>query len=253
MTRLTVPAALAALLVAACALQPGTGLEIDGSWRLERGTHAGHQIPIIPGADITLTIDGDTVGGTSACNHYGGDIDRNGSAITFGAMVMTEMGCDGPVMASESAYIAALGAVNQVARSGDRLSLSGTDVELVFRLVPPVADAPIAGPAWILDSIISGDAVSSVMGEPATLELHDDGTLTGTTGCRTFDGRYTVSGATVSVMELTNDDRGCPDELMAQDEHVLDVINGGFGFRIDGERLTLTDGANGLGYRLDAG
>jgi heat shock protein HslJ len=252
MTRFTAAALLISLLLAGCALMPTAGPEIDGSWRLERGTHGGQPIPIVPGADITLTIDGDTVGGTSACNHYGGEIRRDGSGLTFGSMMMTEMGCDGPVMASESAYHAALAAVSRVARDGDRLSLSGDDVELVFRLVPPIADAPLLGPTWILDSIITGDAVSSVMGEPATLELLDDGTLTGTTGCRTFDARYTVSGGTVSVMELINDDRGCPDELVTQDEHVLDVIARGFSFAIDGERLTLTDGANGLGYRLDA-
>jgi heat shock protein HslJ len=252
MQRLTVPVVLAAVLVG-CALLPGAGPGIDGSWRLERGTHAGQPIPIVPGADITLAIDGDTVGGTSACNHYGGEIDRDGGALTFSALVMTEMGCDMPIMASESAYIAALGAVSRVARSSDRLTLSGTDVELVFRLVPPVADAPLAGPVWVLDSIITGDAVSSVMGDPATLELRDDGTMSGTTGCRTFDGRYTVSDATVSVMELSNDDRACPAELVPQDEHVLDVIARGFGFEIDGERLTLTDGTDGLGYRLDAG
>lgn len=243
----------AALTLAACgALLPGNSSDLDGDWRLTAGTDDGNPIPLVDAAPITMTVDGAEIGGRSACNHYGGEIVTDGQAISIGAMTMTEMGCDAPVMASEAAYIAALGGVDRFERSGEQLTLSGPGIELHYELVPPTPDAALVGTAWRLDALVEGDAVSSTMGDPAILELRDDSTLSGTTGCRTFDGRYEVADGVVRVTDLTNDDRACPD-LVRQDEHVLAVIDGGFAYSITGDRLTLTDGGIGLVYVAGGG
>lgn len=238
----------AALVLAACgALAPGGRSDLDGDWQLTGGVHGGDPIPLVDAAPITMSVDGTEVGGRSACNHYGGEIAIDGRSISIGAMTMTEMGCDAPVMASEAAYIAALADVERFGRAGETLTLTGAGVELTFELVPPTPDASLVGTAWVLDALVEGDAVSSTMGDPATLELREDGTLSGTTGCRTFDGRFELADDAVRVTDLVNDDRACPD-LVRQDEHVLAVIGDGFRYTIDGNRLTLTDGGIGLGY-----
>lgn len=253
-SRLTGLAALAApaLILAACDLGLGGAVEVDGSWQLERGSQRGAALPVPDGGAITLEVDGEDIGGRAACNLYGGSIEVNGNRITLRASEMTEMGCEEELMAAEAAYIAAIGAVDRAARADDRLVLTGPNVELRFTLIPRVPQADLVGTRWILDGLVSGDAVSSTLGEEATLELADDGSFTGSTGCRTFGGDYAVNGGQVTVTHLVQDDGACADELAGQDEHVLDVIGGGFAVAVDGDRLTLSasDGL-GLTYRAD--
>lgn len=104
----------------------------------------------------------------------------------------------------------------------------------------------------MLDGLVDGDAVSSTIAgaAPGILELREDGTLTGSTGCRTFDGRYALDGSTLAISDLVTDDRACPD-LAAQDEHVLAVLDGEVTVAIDGPQLTLTSGELGLIYRAE--
>lgn len=248
-------ALVAVLVVAGCDLlfpaTDGAGA-LDGEWRLVEGSHHGDPLPMPDDAPITMAIDGASISGRAACNIYGGDLTIDEDRLTIGAMSMTEMGCDPALMDAESAYLAALTEAERWARDGDRLTLSGETVELTYDLVPPTPDAALVGTTWRLEGLIAGDAVSSTMGEPATLHLRDDGTLSGTTGCRTFDGRYELENGVVAVAELVNDDRACPG-LEDQDEHVLAVIGSGFAYDIEGGRLTLTAGRLGLDYVADEG
>lgn len=252
---------VALVLLVGCRALPGTGgptpgstapsdFDLNGTWQLQTGTHDGATLPIIADSPITMTIDGAQVGGRAACNTYGGTIDIDGASVTIGAMSMTEMGCDQPVMAAEAAYVAALADVTDAERSDAELRLHGDGVELNYSLIPPVADAELIGTTWILDSLISGNAVATVGGDPATLEFTDDGTFTGGTGCRRFGASYATAGAQVTVTELLNDDRGCAEGLTPQDEHVLEVLVNGFSVAIDGNRLALMSGALGLGYTV---
>jgi heat shock protein HslJ len=257
-----VVAALAiVLLLAACArFGPGAGgsatplpsdrpLDLTGAWVLQRGNGPDGTIQVPDGYRVTLTFEGNEVGG-QACNHYGGTYELTDEGrISFSAMSMTEMACEEPMMTVEAAYHAALAAVDQATRDDDELTLRGDGVELVFALVPPVPDAALQDTRWSLESLIQGDAVSSVT-DGGWLQLNADGTLSGSTGCRDFDGTYVVTGDTVTITQLSTTDQACTGMIEAQDRHVIEVIEGGFMVAIDGERLTLTlvDG-NGLDYR----
>jgi heat shock protein HslJ len=63
-------------------------------------------------------------------------------------------------MASEAAYLAALAAVETAERTGDRLTLAGPDVELLYMLEPPAADLPA-----------QDEHVIGVLGEPLTVAI----------------------------------------------------------------------------------
>jgi len=236
-----------ALLTSACGVF-GAPADLDGSWTLVRGTHDGAAITPVPGSVVTLSIDGTDVGGTAACNQYGGTIERDGTSISIGALSMTEMACAEPIMALESAYLAALPLVTAATRVGDALTLTGPGVELEYTLVPPEADAELVGTTWTLESLVSGDAVSSVMGD-ATLLLADDGTLSGSTGCRLFSAGYAVDGTTLVVDDLMVDMRACDETVAAQDDAVLAVLGADPTLSIDGSRLSLRADLAGLDYR----
>lgn len=243
-----------AVLTAGCSLLPGEeSAALNGEWRLQAGTNQGAAIPIPAGGRITLTIDGAEVGGISACNHYGGTLEISGTTIRISALAMTEMACPEDLMAAEAAYLAALPRVTTAARDGDSLVLSGPEAELRFARLQPVPNADLVGPVWTLESLISGQVVSSVIKAP-TLQLHANGTLAASTGCRDVTGRYTVSGNRVMATLDPYDLIGCPDPLGAQDAQVLKVIGAvdGFSVATQGNAMTLTAGDRALGYRVVA-
>ncbi|MGZ8563761.1 MAG: META domain-containing protein [Candidatus Limnocylindria bacterium] len=239
-------AALIALVAAACSV--GSAADLDGEWILLRGSVGGQALQLVEGARVSLRIDGSEVGGTAACNQYGGEIDRDGDRISIGALSMTEMGCAEPIMALEAAYLDGLSRVDTARRDADQLRLTGPATELDFTLLQPTPDADPVGTRWRLESLITGDSVSSVFGE-ATLILAEDGTVSGSTGCRSFRGSYTLEGDELAIADLVVDLRACDDQSAGQDSQVLGLLEGPLRVTVSGDRLTLMDGANGLDYR----
>lgn len=243
-------ATLVALVAAACGLGP-VG-DLDGEWILQDATVGGQALQLVEGARVSLRIDGSEIGGTAACNHYGGELDRGGDRITIGALSMTEMACDEPLMALEAAYLDGLSRVDSAGREADQLRLTGPATELAFTLLQPTPDADPVGTRWRLESLITGDAVSSVFGE-ATLLLAENGTLSGSTGCRSFGGSYALDGDELVVADLLIDMRPCDAESAGQDGQVLGLLEGPLRVTVGGDRLTLMSGANGLDYRAAGG
>jgi len=239
-------------LVATACGEPAEPGSVEGAWQLESGTLDGEPIPMVDGHPITLTIEGDTVGGTAACNSYGGSYTLSDGEVTFSALFQTEMACfPEETMASESAYLEALTRATSVTATDDHLTLSGEDVELEFNELPPVPTAALTNTVWVLESLIEGDSASSVGGERATLELFTDGSMLGSTGCRNLNGRYVVSGAEVLMNELAAEG-DCAQELEAQDSLVVTVLGDGFRALVEGDTLTLTSAGNqGLVYRAE--
>ena len=241
------------LILSGCSLlSGGASASLEGEWQLQAGSDQGQPVPIVAGSPINLTVEGGRVGGSAACNSYGGNIQINGSSIAISDLFQTEMACvDDRVMASEAAYLAALLRATSAARDGGSLVLSGPQVELRFALVPPVANATLTGTVWVLDSLISGDAVSSTVGGRVTLELSPDRAISGSTGCRDFSGQYTISGNQVRVTLDPYDTVGCAEGLGDQDTHILGVISNEFSIAISGATLSLNARNKGLSYRAD--
>jgi heat shock protein HslJ len=238
----------------ACAGPEAQGTDPTGvDWELASGTVDGADLPIIDNHPITLSFADGNAGGTAACNGYGTSYEITGSEITFSELIWTEMACiPEEVMESEQAYLAALPRVGTFAISNDTLTLSGEGVELVFDGLPPVPIGELTGTVWVLESLVEGDAVSSVSGDRARLELFTDGSMLGSTGCRSVNGAYTMSGAEVVITEMSAQGE-CAQELAAQDSHILTVLGDAFRVTVDGQVLTL-DSSDGLGlvYRADS-
>lgn len=265
---------VAALLLTACAgaTDPaGPVIEADGeeadpagSWVLVDAQPA---IDVPPDARVTLKVDTDgdawQVGGTAACNSYGGTVVTDGRAWRAEGYGQTEMACEEPRMTVERAYLDALTAVDAWDRpSADELVLSGPEVELRFAALPPVPTAELTAATWVLDGLIAGTAadasVSSTVGgaDDATLRLDPDGTMSASTGCRSFVGEWIENGDEVLLTSLGQRDDSpnvaadgtttCDDAVVAQEDHVLSVLGDGFRAEVDGQRLTLIS-RDGLG------
>lgn len=255
----SVAALLLALLLAACAADVAdpsgpAPIDIEGSWQLTAGRLDNEAVPIMESHPITLTIEGSRLGGRAACNDYGARIIAAGEGIMLEELAWTAMACmPEDVMASESAYVAALEAVRGIMRDGDALVLRGPALELRYERLADPPTAELTDVEWSLETIFVGDIAAEPVGEPATLLLRSDGGIEGSTGCRTFTGEWIERGEQILATTLAMDDRACPRQVAEQDSHVIQVIGDGFVPTIEGRLLTLVDpGGIGLVYRSGA-
>lgn len=236
--------------VVACGDPDGVGGQIaETPWILTGGTADGSDIAPIPTAPVTLAFFSDgTLGGSAACNSYGGDYAVDGSDISFPApFVQTEMACPGDgVMELERRFLDALNRVTAFTATERDLVLSGPDVELRFVREDEPQDVDLVGTEWILDTLVSGETVSTPSA-PATLVFRADGSVTGSTGCNGFGGSYDpVTG----FSELASTLMACEEPIMAQEQLVLSVLRPGVTAIVDGDRLTIVGpGGASLVYR----
>jgi heat shock protein HslJ len=129
-----------------------------------------------------------------------------------------------------------------------QLQLDGP-TPLVFDARPAIPTEALVDATWTLESLVNGDTVQSVRGQPATLLLLPDGTVDAGTGCRMLSGKWVQSGAEVLLPELAAVG-DCPTDLAEQDGHVVSVLGDGFNAQVDGNVLTVTSmGDKGLVYR----
>lgn len=235
---------------------PGT-VDLDSlvgsTWTLRFGGGPGGadgEIVLVDDFPITLTFDTGTFGGTAACNGYGAGYSIDGNQLIIDGLSWTEMGCRPDVQAAEQAYLAALTDVDGINLVDDELALSGPSTELIFTRQQPVPTEELVDTLWLLETLIEGETATTVLGDPATLSINSDGTFSGSTGCRTFSGRYQIFGADVQFNEFAAGEEQCPTELAGQDGHVFAVLGDGFTAEVDGDRLTVTSaGGDGLAYR----
>jgi heat shock protein HslJ len=235
-----IPALALTLFLAACGEEQPPGADPFGTtvWQLVSGTADGKDIVLVDGHLVTLRVENGAVGGTSACNSYGGDITIEDGIVTIGPTFMTQMYCvDDGVMDLEAAYHAALARVTRVALEGDELVLKGNGVELRFVAQPEEPDAALVGTNWTLDSIIEG-ATASTPAAPATIVFAADGTVNGSTGCNSFFGDYSAATG-FGALGMTK--MACEEPIMAQEFLVSEILGPDATVTIEGSLLTIAD------------
>jgi heat shock protein HslJ len=189
--------------------------------------------------------------GRAACNEYFVAMSRSGSTIDLAPeLSSTAMACiPEAVMESERSYLDALLQIETLTTDSGMLTLSGDGVELNFVALRPAPVADLTGSVWVLTRLIDGDSVSNAAGDRATLELYTDGSMLGSTGCRSLHGSYTVDGAEVVMTEMSTEGE-CPEDLAQQDSHVVNVLGDGFRAVVEDRTLTVTStGEQRLVYR----
>ena len=84
---------------------PGNPLA-NTSWTLS--SFAPGRVPL-PNTSITLAFDGaGAVSGNSGCNSYSGAYTINGTSLSIGPLISTQMACEQDVMDQEQLYLASL-------------------------------------------------------------------------------------------------------------------------------------------------
>ncbi len=249
---------LAALVaLSACGRRSDSGASLDGDYRMTSGVADGESIPLQEDHPVTLTIDGDHVEGTAACNEYGGTIVVEGDHVTISDLATTEMACfPEESMVTGRMFLAALTAVDTLESDEGSLTLIGPEIQLDLQRQPTTPTSGLNGTVWVLDSLVDGDTVSSVAGARATLEMYTDGSMLGSTGCRSFHGGYSLDGSQVTISDFKAEgtcDAVSRDPVLQQDTQIAQVLGHDFSYRIEGKTLTLmSPGVWGLMYQAES-
>jgi heat shock protein HslJ len=264
MSRPTVLVLLATtLLAAACAAPPATEptqppqpATVAGRTFLSAAvTEGGAPRPLVAGTQIRLDFQPDgNLGVTAGCNHIGGTHRIDGTTLVLEAGAMTDMGCDEPRHAQDEWIVGVLTSKPKLALAGADLRLTSGDlaIHLVDREVAD-PDRPLTGTRWVVDSIRTRDAVSSIPGgATAELLIAEDGTVELETGCNSGSGRAATGGDQLRFSDVATTKRGCVGGAGELEQAVVGVLGAeSITWLIEADRLILD--AGGIGLELHVG
>lgn len=224
--------------------------DLDGRVFLSEAV-AGREL--VPDTQVRLSFEDGRVGASAGCNSMGGPYELDGDQLVVTELSTTEMGCDPPRHDQDAWLAGVLQGRPTVAVDGDSLTLATADVTLRLvdrRVVDP--DRPLGGTTWRVDTVITGDAASSVPDDaPVTLVLDDAGTLTAeSTGCTSVRVDVEVDDDVLRFGPVSVDDIACP----APWATTLDVLGAGEAtWSITAARLTIQAGDLGIAAVADEG
>jgi len=98
---------LAAFVLTACGGK--SSKSIQGEWKLISHGSGSNQIPAVANVGASIEFDSEgRMSGNVGCNNFGSKYTVAGNTIKFGAIMSTEMFCEGPVGGQESAVLSVL-------------------------------------------------------------------------------------------------------------------------------------------------
>ncbi|MFV1857991.1 MAG: META domain-containing protein, partial [Anaerolineales bacterium] len=194
----------AVLVLAACA-PAGEDASLEGTlWELESYQNSeGETIDALPDSGARADFENGELSGTSGCNRFFGPYEVDGNSISIGPLGATLMACPEPLMEQEFGFTSSLQSATTYEISGDTLTLSDAEGEVVVTFVEgePLS---LTGPNWIATGVNNGrgGVQSIVIGNEITALFSDDGSLSGSAGCNNYSGTYEVDGENMTIGPL---------------------------------------------------
>jgi len=199
-------------------------------------------------SQLTLTFQDGNLSVNAGCNTLFSTYEVDGDQLAWsGTPGGTMMGCPDDLMNQDTWLIELFTAGVTAQLDGDELTLTSDDVTITLA---EVADAPLEGTAWTLESVVADDAVSTYAsgegGDP-TLTIAEDGTVQVFTGCNTGNTTAEVTDTTITFAPMAMTQMMCADAAEVE-AAVTTVLDGETTYVIDGSSLTITKGDTGLIY-----
>jgi polar amino acid transport system substrate-binding protein len=132
-----------------------------------------------------------------------------------------------------------------------RLEATGPDgrqdvQDRVVTVTAPPPPPPLGNTSWRLLAYYDGFGalVSVISGTELTALFGNDGSLTGTGGCNTFNGRYTTQNDRLTISNFNSTQIFCADPpgIMDQENRYLQLLPQAQTYQITNQELTLRDG-----------
>lgn len=197
----------------------------------------GHQL--VEGSAIHLAFIDETVSASAGCNTMSGGYTFDGETLQVEMMAMTEMGCDEALMDQDAFLSGFLTGGPTVTVDGDELTLASGD-EQITMLDREVADPdrPLEGTLWIVDGIVSDDAVSSTSaGAPAASLMIEDGQANVDTSCNSATTSVEVTETTLTFGPMATTLMLC--EWHDLETAVLTTLSGEVEYEIEADHLSI--------------
>ncbi len=213
-------------------------------WRLESFKSEGLDRQPISSRDATLRLEGGSISGSGGCNRLMGSYDLHGAQLSIAVGGMTMMACP-EGMEQEQAVAKALVEVAGYELQGDRLVLLDRDYApvLVYARLKPLS---LTGTDWRLTRYNNGNQAiaAPLRGTEPRLRFGEDGSLEGNSGCNGFRGGYTLNRDWLAFGPIAGTRKACsePGWAMEQEAAILKALQSVANYRIEGGKLTLTDG-----------
>jgi heat shock protein HslJ len=215
----------------AASVQPSPTTGLAGtSWKL--ATSDGTKVP--KGVEITAEFGADgALTGSGGCNTYNAAYTLTGMSITIESIASTMMVCEEPQATAETGYFGALEKVDAWAIDGTSLTLTGPAGQptLVFARA-----FKFGGTSWQLATANGTEVAADVA---ATLQFSEDGQVSGSGGCNTYGGPYTVKGHQINIGPLVSTRMVCPTAQTAVETVFLGGLEKVVSWKVGGGRLTL--------------
>ena len=200
--------------------------------------------PAVP-YSISFLADGRLEGDVGCGTLFGGySLDGDGLSA-----FVTNKGLDpcGPQRIEDAvAFTVALEAVDSWRAAGDGLELLDDSGLVRVVLAPVTADSPVGD--WVVLRIAraNGKLRPGPQDGSATLSLGADGSLTGGTGCRLFDGEFSSERDRITIVPIDITGLPCDGETRTLERRLLAAIDRVTHWERHETELRLTDGAGGI-------
>jgi heat shock protein HslJ len=231
-----------------------TGDGIDGPWTLTSYLTGTTQTPAAsPAATLDLATGG-AFAGTTGCNNLSGTWTGGADgAFTITPGPMTQRACVDPAgQAQEQALTSGLPKVTDSALSGTTLVMNDAAGAALFTWA--------RGPAGIVGSYtVTGvnngkqAVVSTPATSTATIQFGPDGTVSGNTGCNSFNGSYTVDGSSLEINpDVAATMMACESASQQLETQFLTALSEVASWERSGQTVTLRDPAGSTQLTLTA-
>ena len=243
--------ALVAAVLSGCAATsppPFDGTE----WLSTAVTEDGADRPLVHGTRIRVSFTDGELAASAGCNTMGGAYRVEEGLLVVEGGAITEMGCDEQRHAQDDWLFGLLGSQPAIAQEGDKLTLTSEETVIALQdreVADP--DLPLTGTTWTVDTILAGDAASSVPGDlVATLVFQQNGAVVIATGCSPGDGTYEVVDGSIRIRDIETIETDCEDAARQLESAVLPMLGADeIDYVIDAGSLTLVAGDQGLVLR----
>ncbi len=246
-----------ALALAACGRTEASGYESlpgpEGRWAVESLSTGGRTLHA-PGT-ARLDIGPNQVKGNYGCNGFTAAVSFAGpGAMTVTPGDATAMACED--MDFETAFAKLFTGRLTIDRGPDRLTLKTADGSTIaMTSAPPAPDAPLTTVEWTVQSLISGQSVSSLPADAAgkaRFTIAADLSVSGVLGCNRFSAQVTRDADRLTFGPLTSTRMACEGAAGEVERKLTELFaSGPLLVRIDGRMLTLT-AADGKGLIAEA-
>jgi heat shock protein HslJ len=218
------------------------------TWVVTGVTTDGKPHDLVKGTEIRLRFEGSRLTITADCNTMSGGYSLVDTRLTVQSLATTEMGCDRARMEQDT-WLAGLFAKTVQFMSGDDATIvSGTTVLALADREKVSPDKPLSGTKWTLDTIVDGQAASSVPADQtASLEINGD-LIALKDGCNDGSGTVAIQADAITFGDIGFTTRPCPTSNQVVPGFAA-VLTGTATLVIEENRLTVTKGDHALGFR----